>query len=545
VHDWPDFADVNSRQLEAAILVRHMTGQRVATEPIMKARLLNLMASQNDGLIWRPETSYTHHCADLGDQSLTLCTLNTLYMDEPENRAHLLRMVDRLAEAAVHREGYAFFPGSKIFPGGRWDHEMQAPAGHSELMFIRPLTQIFASTGYEPALVFAGELVKGILEHTGHYSAKGKFPGHVHSHLRALAGFADYGAKTGRADLIELGRKGMEFLRDQGTEFVFIPELTERKDDLVGCETCAVMDYLDLALVLARGGHPEYYELIEKVARNHLVESQLKDLDWLEEDNTQADTDQITGRNLKSRLRGAFAGWSCPCHILAYEEELVWEAWLKDASQKPVYFGKTRALQNCCGGSGPKALYQVWENIARYQEGTLWVHLHIDRDLPQARIRCDKPFTGHLAVTLQAPCAVKIRLPGFVETREVHVTANGRPIPWRQEGWYAALPVQAGETKIGMRYPLPLRSGRISIGNEGYQHYDYKITWKGDTVVEVIPQTELTEGFSSVMGRKVRLYYGAEGPGPLYQREEMIQTDQAPREETAPSRALVSPVRLY
>src|SRR4029453_17942948 len=31
-HDWPDFGDVMSRQLQAAIMARHMTGNEVPTE---------------------------------------------------------------------------------------------------------------------------------------------------------------------------------------------------------------------------------------------------------------------------------------------------------------------------------------------------------------------------------------------------------------------------------------------------------------------------------------------------------------------------------
>lgn len=40
-HDWPDFGDVMSRQLQAAIMARHMTGKAVEIEPIWYRKSLS------------------------------------------------------------------------------------------------------------------------------------------------------------------------------------------------------------------------------------------------------------------------------------------------------------------------------------------------------------------------------------------------------------------------------------------------------------------------------------------------------------------------
>src|ERR1039458_2994545 len=52
-HDWPDFGDVMSRQFQAAIMPRHMTGERAPIEAIWRRKLL-AMVDPDTGLLTRP-----------------------------------------------------------------------------------------------------------------------------------------------------------------------------------------------------------------------------------------------------------------------------------------------------------------------------------------------------------------------------------------------------------------------------------------------------------------------------------------------------------
>ena len=40
-HDWPDFGDVMSRQLQGAVMMRRMTGRKASTEDIWLEHLLS------------------------------------------------------------------------------------------------------------------------------------------------------------------------------------------------------------------------------------------------------------------------------------------------------------------------------------------------------------------------------------------------------------------------------------------------------------------------------------------------------------------------
>jgi hypothetical protein len=69
---------------------------------------------------------------------------------------------------------------------------------------------------------------------------------------------------------------------------------------------------------------------------------------------------------------------------------------------------------------------------------------------------------------------------------------------------------------IKIEYPLPVTNEEVEIGNPGFRHYRYRVTWKGDTVVRMEPLgKEYTMGYSEFDNKQVPVFYGKEGPGPL------------------------------
>jgi len=45
-HDWPDFGDVMSRQFQAVVMARHMTGQAATIEPVWRQKILSLIDAE-------------------------------------------------------------------------------------------------------------------------------------------------------------------------------------------------------------------------------------------------------------------------------------------------------------------------------------------------------------------------------------------------------------------------------------------------------------------------------------------------------------------
>ena len=222
---------------------------------------------------------------------------------------------------------------------------------------------------------------------------------------------------------------------------------------------------------------------------------------------------------------GGYAGWSSPTHILAAKEYLPWGG--------PELRSKPRAFQNCCGGSGTHAFFIAWKNSARFDNGTLSVHMHFDKLLPEAEIRSYQPYRGLLTIELKRACKVRVRIPDFVPPGEIAARSGttsstpkrgtgGGKVAARIFGNYLLLgDRQAGE-KLEITYPLALREETEVIGNPGRRQYAYRVTWKGDTVVRMTPVGEgvrATHGYSDFNHKDVEVFYGEPGPGRLYQRD--------------------------
>jgi hypothetical protein len=250
------------------------------------------------------------------------------------------------------------------------------------------------------------------------------------------------------------------------------------------------------------------------MVRNQFVESQLADGSWLKP-GSKPDTEQFSWRDIGGRMLGGYAGWSSPTHFLAAREGLLWGG--------PELRGKTRAFQNCCGGSGTHGFFIVWKNAARWEKGTLSVNLHIDKLLPQAEIRCFQPYQGRLTIDLKQACKVRVRIPEFVTADQLKATSNRGEIATRVWGNYLELGDRKAGDKLEVTYPLPVREEEIAIGNVGFRQYHYRVTWKGDTVVRMTPIGEQVKtAYSDFDKKQVEVFYGEEGPGRLYQREYML-----------------------
>ncbi len=492
-HDWPDFGDVMSRQLQAAVMARRMSGREARNEKLWTAKVLSYLDPET-GLLTRPKTSFSEPVANITDQALTLYALVTVYADtrDPTLREAIDKMVDHLPNL-YHRTG----------------HPLKA-------YIIKSLMTWARQTGSKPALEQAAMLVKSCFQENALFTPDNTFRhgGHMHSNLRILVGIADYALYAKDPVLFSRVDALYRYVRAEGTHFGFIPEVIGRKGDVVSCETCALMDFVGLAVSLANNGHPEYWGDVERVARNQLVESQVADASWLKP-GQKPDSEQFTWREVGARMVGGYAGWSSPTHILAAREELHWGG--------PELRGKTRAFQNCCGGSGTHALFIVWKNASRFDHGTLSVHMHIDKLLPQAEIRCYQPYRGLLTIDLKHTCNVRVRVPEFVDPRELKARSSQGEIKSRVWGNYLELgPRQAGD-RLEVSYPVPVCDKEITIGNRGFRQYRYRVTWKGDTVVGMTPMGEQVQtGFSDFDGKPVEVFYGEDGPAPLYRREYML-----------------------
>lgn len=498
-HDWPDSGDVTARQLQAVIMARHMTGVELPIEKIWRKRILAQLNPQT-GLIHRPKTHYSQGdegVSVIGDQALTLYALVTAYLDNGDDS--LRKAIQKMLEGLQQR----------------YEDSAEAVSALTYGFIIKSLMVCARLMSSELALHLAQSLVKKVFADPQIFPSNNIFPrgAHMHTYLRTLVGAADYAIYTNDSSLYNHVEALYRHVKSMTTRFGFLPEVMERQGDIISCETCTIMDYLGLAVTLANHGYPEYWGEVERAVRNHLIESQVHDASWLRCEASKPDTDQFTWRDIDKRMIGGYAGWSAPNHILAACETLPWGG--------PELREKTRAFQNCCGGSGTHTFFIAWKNAARYDNGCLTVNLHIDKLLPQAEIRGYQPYQGLLTIQLKAPCNVKVRIPEFAKSEEMKIEPYMAIV--KTSGNFLDLGHrQAGET-IKIFYPLPVYQEKISIGNPGFRQYHYRVTWKGDSVVKMEPlSTDYETGYSDFDKKAVACFYGKIGPGEIYQREQML-----------------------
>jgi len=143
------------------------------------------------------------------------------------------------------------------------------------------------------------------MDHSSAYFPDGSFAtgmefreGHFHSRAVTMLGVIRFGNSVGDARALEWGRRVYERARSYGSSFGWFPERIVR-DRAHGCETCPIMDMMESAVILARSGHPQYWEDAERFLRNQLLENQLTDIAWLPPLNsnaTQAGEHETTAR---------------------------------------------------------------------------------------------------------------------------------------------------------------------------------------------------------------------------------------------------------
>jgi hypothetical protein len=479
-HSYWDCTDIAGRYVDGLVLARAMTGSSEGTEAEALLRTL-LWAQQDpeDGLFYntdesavdpemdkyRPEgrvpTAARH--VDLFCQRGPLLALTTMMAggDGPAaSRARrLVSGLGNLGRRAGDETSFDFIRWAPVMKS-----EWSAPEGPPfswlgyRYAWLTGLARYVEITRDPHAADLAMSLSRFYMRH-GDVPADGRFRGNTHSGgiLPTLVGIARLGLWAGDREMVAWVQRAFEWVRAESPDFGFVTDGLGLDGFFAHtCETCGLADMVHLAVLLSDAGVGDYWDDVERYARNQLLENQYRD--------RAAIAQALPGisERVLAMLVGGFECTAYPNSILTWN-----------------------GAEGCCIGGGLRALYLVWRAGVRETTEETRVTMGFSRSTPCVDIVGHEPWAGLREVRVRSPRRVLIRAPEGVSPEKATTMVDGRLVDVRWQGRYARFDSLRSGQVAALAYPLQTSRRAYQISGKTFE-----ADWIGSTIVEVNPVGE-------------------------------------------------------
>jgi hypothetical protein len=477
-HSYWDHCDIAGRFVDGLVLARILTGRRDGAEAEAQLRAF-LWAHQdlNDGLFYNPESEEdgigeaSKYVLDAGSrarlrhvdlfcQRAPLMAMTTLLAAGDESvRPRLQAMVRGLEAIAEWNGDEARFPSYRWAPVVRpeWIQGQSAPERWHGYRYalLTALARYVELADDARATAFATALARWYMRH-GDVPADGRFKGNTHSGgiLPTTVGIARLGRFLGDREMLAWANRVYLWVVEKMPDFGFLTDGFGLDGFFSGtCETCGLADLMHLALVLTEAGLGDYWDDLERYARNQVLENQYTDAAEL-----RLAFPSITEQVL-AMLHG---GFECAAHPNSL---LTWDG-----------------AEGCCIGGGLRALYLAWRAVASETDGETRVHLGLSRSTPGAEIVGCEPWEGRVEVRVHTPRRLAIRVPGHAARAQVRAWLDGRAVETRMQDDYVIFETLQPEQTAALTYPLVEATRIYDIAGQTYTG-----DWRGATLMEIRP----------------------------------------------------------
>ena len=317
---------------------------------------------------------------------------------------------------------------------------------------VGPLVNYYLATGDKEALAFARAYAEGIMAGIQpggiRMGADGNFGGgHGHATLHALWGIAHLGAVTGEMRYLEFVKRSFDWMLAQGTGTGWFPA---GPDWAANCnETCCISDMISIASLIARAGHPEYFDYVDRYLRNYISNLQFIVTPEFEayyrKLNAHAGEDKIQqGIEELRKFQGGIIGGS---GLNDYENDLL---------------GRVSGFEmfGCCAPEGMRAIYTAWTNVVDRREQSrpgpagVYVNLGLGRRSQWGQVVSFFPDAGRLTVKVGTKDDFFLRPPHWAPREKVRafVGTQARPVEWC--GDYVRFDAARPGDELTITYPL-------------------------------------------------------------------------------------------
>jgi hypothetical protein len=405
-------------------------------------------------------------------------------------------MVEGLKAAMIQLDDYAYIPPEcSLSRDGRWHWTLrgggQWPPGYTPYVppaeptsdqqgfegavkweqsnVIKALVRAYKVLGDEDALAQARKLARFCLKPTlwepvddnGHPGVEhGVWAGHLHGNLNALSALLDLAVATSESHLKQLVRQGYEHARRHGVirlgwmpSWIAPQRFGRPASAAIESEGCGIADTLMLAVQLTDAGLGDYWDDVDAIVRNHLLELQMVDL----------------------------AAMRCACGNAAYDATL--QRFVGGFTQAVLTANLRSAIYGCCTGNGTRSLYYAWEGITRFHQGVATVNLWLNRAATWLDIDSYLPYEGKVVLHNKQAHTLFVRIPYWVDRQALCCLVNNRRITAGYTGNFLLFQdMQPGDT-IQLDFPVPEAIEHYTIGKDRYT-----VTLRGSTVVDLQPR---------------------------------------------------------
>jgi hypothetical protein len=528
-HDYNDWVQNVEGLMEALPLLRLATGSTLndQVDPVWMAGILRSIGP--DGLfyvplkecpwtrintpiaylnpVWSPtgqnltiDNSSIEQVANSGTCQRIIGTMTVYYLRDgnPMWKDAIEKMIRRLASTAVLQGDYAYLPSGSIEPGGKFGTSPMPSGYMAEEISARPiqgLAQYYKVTGYEPARELAAKLSRYVRFHSQYYEPDGtpiigadertwfkdydpafhdleklQYGGHGHAHGIGLLSVLEYSAAVSDPEGLAFVRTGYEWMKANGSPLVgFFPEFF--MPGYSRSETCINADMVAMALKLSDAGAGDYWDDADRWVRNHFLESQLVDSEWVSRLAKRSPAKPLlpneTGDHVAERNTGAFAGWSAG------------NDWVVPSAQHE------NSIMHCCTGSACRTMYYVWQHILKFQDEILSVNLLLNRASACCDIYSYIPYEGRVDLKIKQLCRqIRVRMPQWVDgdSDQLSCAINGNQQSIKWHGRYLEIGPAKPRDRITVKFPISEQTVHDTIGGVAY-----RLEIRGSTVIAIDP----------------------------------------------------------
>jgi hypothetical protein len=261
-------------------------------------------------------------------------------------------------------------------------------------------------------------------------------------------------------------------------------------------EGCALGDLVALGVRLSDAGAGDYWDDVDAVVRNHLVEQQFTRADLLEEIAArlpEARPGEIpttprqvyAGPDVIRRSLGNYAGHSTPTSIP--------NPW----------------VMQCCTGNGTQGLYYAWEAIVREDGNRAQVNLLLNRASAGLDVESCLPYEGKVVLRVKRVRELAVHVPFWVPRRELGLRVDTEVRPLRWAGSFILVDDLKPGDEVLLEFPLREERASYTAASGTKDETTYRCTFRGGTLVDISPRDDSPTSY------------------PLYLREH-TRRDQAP-----------------